>query len=255
MRLHPLLVVAFGCLVVFAIGCGEDDGINWDEGHVFDGSGGTPPVGGGGGLGGSNGPPVDFDGSAACPPLDAPDVTLVAEDLTTCSETRWTCSGDTVPFWVSCGCGCVPRGLQCPDPDDPLVDYQSQRAGGCDGDPLCLPGQASFDDACGCGCIGEPTQTCDEGRLFAPEPEVFEPEAVCPVVVVCLDGAPSSDLRAQVLSQWTSAECDADPHPSCGSTGGSCRVSRGVLTQADVDRACRLLFADGVDRIGCALEP
>lgn len=250
-------VIALVCAVgVLGVGCGDDDGIDWGEGHVFDGSGGAPPVSGGaGGLGGSTGAPVSFDGSAPCPPLDAPDVELVAEDRTTCSQSTWSCSGDTVPFWVTCGCGCAPRDLQCPDASDPTVDYQSRRAGGCEGGPLCRPGQSTFDDACGCGCIGEPTQTCDEDRLFAPAPETFADGAVCPEVVVCLDAPPTADLRAQVLSLWTSAECDGDPHPACDGARGSCRVSRGVLTEEDVDRACRLLFADGVDAIGCALEP
>lgn len=73
---------------------------------------------------------------------------------------------------AACGVGTAPppeggsdsvgKGVQasCPNPADPDVDYVSQ-------DPLacaaaffaCAPTQTTFNDSCGCGCIGPAQQT------------------------------------------------------------------------------------------------
>jgi hypothetical protein len=107
-------------------------------------------------------------GPSTCPDPNDPEVQYVSDDPAFCAAATIGCADGQAPFNDECGCGCVgpeptPLPPGCPDPADPDVHYVSQDPSVCAAAFFaCGPEQESFDDACGCGCIGPATPTCPD---------------------------------------------------------------------------------------------
>lgn len=100
-----------------------------------------------------------------CPDASDPDVHYASHDPSACASADLGCAEGQHPFDDACGCGCIGPGSSnpstCPDPADPLVHYVAADPSACAAALFaCNDEQTTFDDECGCGCIGPEDPSC-----------------------------------------------------------------------------------------------
>ena len=125
------------------------------------------------GVGTSSPPPGPADSvnrgvQAGCPDPNDPNVDYVSADPLACAAALFQCAPTQTTFNDTCGCGCLgpatpppPPPPICPDASDPNVHYVAQTALACAAALFqCAATQTTFNDACGCGCIGPAAPAC-----------------------------------------------------------------------------------------------